>query len=94
MDRNYSHSHADDPQKTTIRAALKEAPPLLTKQWLCARFGLFGSSRYRDLRKVVITDAVLQQLDLTPDQYADIRGRFTRELSVRLIEILQLRSSI
>lgn len=72
-----------------------EAPPgLITKKWLCARFGLIrqdGSVYYHGLYSKVLTPEVIEQMGCTIEQIRDTRLRtFNRVQTLKLIEILGL----
>jgi hypothetical protein len=46
-----------------------QTPYLITKKWLCVRFGCYNSSgcNYKRLYTCVLTDDVLLKIGLTPD---------------------------
>lgn len=76
-------------QKTPPEAK-KEVPALISKKWLCVRFGIHGRA-HGALYKKVLTPDVIQQLGVEPEQIRNQRIRvFDAVTSNKLKEILSL----
>ena len=65
---------------------------LITKGDLCRFFHLMRGEKldYQKLRTKVMTDEVLEALELTPEEYKELRGNFSFELSKKIIEYFQI----
>lgn len=71
-------------------AAKTEVPALISKKWLCVRFGIHGRADGA-LYKKVLTPDVIQQLGVEPEQIRNQRIRvFDAVTSNKLKEILSL----
>lgn len=80
--------------ETTTATYQEDIPPLITKKWLCIRFGLMrpgGTIYYRGLYEKVLTASVIAAMNSTEDEIRSARLRvFNREQTLKLIEILGL----
>ena len=69
-------------------------PALITKKWLCIRFGFFRNGRcnYTSLYCKVLTASVIEKLGMQPDEVRrkGLKG-FDRERTILLIQILDLK---
>jgi hypothetical protein len=69
-------------------------PTLITKKWLCIRFGFFRNGRcnYTSLYCKVLTASVIEKLGMQPDEIRrkGLKG-FDRERTILLIQILDLK---
>ena len=69
-------------------------PQLITKKWLCIRFGFFRNGRcnYTSLYCKVLTASVIEKLGMQPDEVRrkGLKG-FDRERTILLIQILDLK---
>lgn len=69
-------------------------PQLITKKWLCIRFGFFRNGRcnYTSLYCKVLTPSVIEKLGMQPDEVRrkGLKG-FDRERTILLIQILDLK---
>lgn len=78
--------------ETTYRA--EEVPMLISKKWLCIRFGLMrpdGTIYYRGLYEKVLTASVIAGMNCTEQEIRNARIRvFDRQQTLRLIELLGL----
>lgn len=69
---------------------------LLTKRDLCRIFGLFSAKTdlfyYKTLREQVMTDEVLDRLEISPERYSSIRGpkTFFYPESLRIIRYFNI----
>jgi len=73
---------AGEPRQTAFQAvadALEGWPPSISKKELMGKFKL---SSYRMVRKKLLTDEILLDCCILPDELARIRGGFTVELTV------------
>lgn len=79
---------ATAPAKNSNTAAAA-VPFLLTKDYLCQRAGLTSGDRYEQLRRWILTDAVLAAAGIDPDTYRHCRF-FDRQQTIILIDLLRL----
>lgn len=79
---------------TPTNPATFDVPQLITKKYLCIRFGLMqpsGSISYKRLYDKVLTASVIAGLNCTEQEIRNCRVKtFTREQSMKLIELLGL----
>lgn len=72
----------------------EEVPMLISKKWLCIRFGLMrpgGTIYYRGLYEKVLTASVIAGMNCTEQEIRNARLRvFDREQTLKLIELLGL----
>lgn len=72
----------------------EQVPPLISKKWLCIRFGLMcpsGAIYYRGLYEKVLTASVIAGMNCTEQEIRNARLRvFDREQTLKLIELLGL----
>lgn len=74
--------------KISLKQEGRVAPPLITKKWLCAYFGLRSNNTSGIYRKI-LTDDVLQQLGLSISEVRNKKFKmFTAVQSRHLSEIL------
>lgn len=75
------------PQNITV-------PQLITKKWLCVRFGFYRNGRcnYNSLYCKVLTPSVIEKLGMEPGEVKrkGLKG-FDRERTILLIQILDLK---
>lgn len=80
--------------ETTTTTYQEHIPPLISKKWLCIRFGLMlpgGTINYRGLYKKVLTASVIAGMNSTQEEIRNAKLRvFDREQTLKLIEILGL----
>ncbi len=65
---------------------------LINKGDLCRFFNLNRGNKldYQKLRRKILTDEVLEELGLTPEEYTKIRSDFSFELTKKVIEYFQI----
>lgn len=89
-----THHNGQNPKQVTIprlryQPERKDLPKLLSKKWLCIEFGFYGSRKYQQLYKKVLTKEVLLLAKIDKEQYRR-KSEFNRTDTLALIEVLGL----
>jgi len=76
--------------KNGFQSVFENWPLIVYKKELAARF----DCSYGKLRRNVLTDDVLKLADISPDDYAKVRGGFSAAQSARIFAALKIQFTI
>jgi len=83
-------STVQDAPKNGFQAVLEDWPLIVYKKEIAARF----RCSYGKLRRNVLTDEVLRLADISPEDYAKVRGGFSADESARIYSALKIRFTL